>query len=69
MQKGGYGSHLYGFYDAKKKWTKALKSIKEFDKKVMIVIVSAEDDEDVKRDMIINGAEDYITKPINVFVF
>jgi len=53
----------------KKDGLEALKSIKKFDKKVMIVAVSALDNENAKKNMMINGAEDYITKPIDAFVF
>lgn len=47
----------------------ATKRIKKFDKKVMIVAVTALDDEVSKEQMVLNGAEDYIVKPIDSYVF
>ncbi len=47
----------------------ATKEIRLFDKKVMIIAVTALDDEDSKNIMIRNGAEDYIVKPIDGIVF
>jgi len=53
----------------KKDGLEALKSIRSFDKNVMIVAVSALDYEEMKKNMIASGAEDYITKPIDSYVF
>ncbi len=47
----------------------ATKEIREFDKKVMIIAISALDDEESKKTMILNGCEDYIRKPIDSNVF
>lgn len=47
----------------------ATKAIKSFDKKVMILALSALDDEASKNTMLKNGAEDYITKPIESELF
>jgi len=48
---------------------KATKMIKSFDKQVMIIAVSALDDENTKNQMLSFGAEDYLTKPIEDKVF
>ncbi|QOY53357.1 response regulator [Candidatus Sulfurimonas baltica] len=48
---------------------KATKIIKSFDKKVMILALSALDDEESKNQMLANGAEDYIVKPIESGLF
>jgi len=53
----------------KKDGLEALKSIRSFDRNVMIVAVSALDYEEMKKNMIASGAEDYITKPIDSYVF
>ncbi len=47
----------------------ATKLIREHDKKVMIIAVSAVDDIESKKSILNNGAEDYISKPINADVF
>lgn len=47
----------------------ATKEIRKFDKKVMIIAISALDEEKSKEEMIINGAEDFITKPIDSRLF
>lgn len=47
----------------------ATRIIKSFDKKVMILALSALDDEESKNKMLESGAEDYITKPIDDRVF
>ncbi len=47
----------------------ATKVIKSFDKKVMILALSALDDEVSKNKMLENGAEDYMTKPIEDELF
>lgn len=47
----------------------ATKMIKTFDKKVMILALSALDDEASKNKMLANGAEDYMTKPIEDELF
>lgn len=47
----------------------ATKAIKSFDKKVMILALSALDDEASKNTMILYGAEDYIPKPIEDELF
>lgn len=47
----------------------ATKVIKSFDKKVMILALSALDDEASKNKMLSNGAEDYMTKPIEDELF
>ncbi len=43
--------------------------IREDDKNVMIIAVSAADDEDRKKQILNNGAEDYIHKPVNGDIF
>ncbi len=43
----------------------ATKQIRGFDKDVMIITVSAVDDEDRQKEILRNGAEDYISKPID----
>lgn len=48
---------------------KATKVIKSFDKQVMILAISALDDEESKNKMLANGAEDYMTKPIEDGLF
>ncbi len=48
---------------------KATKIIKSFDKQVMILALSALDDEESKNTMLSCGAEDYITKPIEDELF
>lgn len=48
---------------------KATKIIKSFDKKVMILALSALDDEESKNTMLASGAEDYMTKPIEDELF
>jgi two-component system chemotaxis response regulator CheY len=47
----------------------ATKKIKEFTKKPMIIALSALDDTKSKQNMIQNGAEDYMTKPIDSSLF
>jgi CheY-like chemotaxis protein len=47
----------------------ATKIIREEDKNVMIIAVSAIDDAERKREILNNGAEDYITKPVNSDIF
>ncbi len=47
----------------------ATKAIREFDKSVMIVAISALDDEQSKNTMLMMGCEDYIRKPIDNRVF
>jgi len=47
----------------------ATKRIRNFDKKALIVAVTALDDEDSKNIMIKYGAEDYIIKPIDSIIF
>lgn len=47
----------------------ATQKIRHFNKRVMIVAVSALDDEKSKDTMILQGCEDYITKPIDASVF
>lgn len=47
----------------------ATKEIRKFDKKTMIIAISALDEEKSKEEMIINGAEDFITKPIDSKLF
>lgn len=47
----------------------ATKLIREQDKKVMIIAVSAADDEERKKNILDNGAEDYIPKPVNADIF
>lgn len=47
----------------------ATRQIRQFNKQVMIVAISALDDERSKNTMIRNGCEDYITKPIEETVF
>ncbi len=47
----------------------ATQKIKEIDKKVMVVAVSALDDEESKSKILLAGAEDYIVKPVNGDVF
>lgn len=47
----------------------ATQKIRHFNKRVMIVAVSALDDEKSKDTMILHGCEDYITKPIDASVF
>jgi len=47
----------------------ATQTIKSFDSKVMIIAVSALDDMESKNKMLENGAEDYITKPIQDELF
>ncbi|MBE0497881.1 MAG: response regulator [Campylobacterales bacterium] len=47
----------------------ATRQIRGFDAKVMIVAVSAVDDGERQRQIIQNGAEDYIPKPINADIF
>jgi len=47
----------------------ATRIIKSFDKKVMILALSALDDEESKNSMLTCGAEDYITKPIEENLF
>lgn len=46
----------------------ATKLIKEHNKKIMVVAVSAMDDEESKKKILGNGAEDYIVKPISAEV-
>lgn len=48
---------------------KATKIIKSFDKKVMILALSALDDEESKNQMLVSGAEDYLVKPIEDSIF
>jgi CheY-like chemotaxis protein len=47
----------------------ATKRIREADSKVLIVAVSAVDDAERQKEILRNGAEDYISKPINVDIF
>jgi CheY-like chemotaxis protein len=47
----------------------ATAAIRRLDKKVMIIAVSAVDDNDRKKIILNNGAEDYISKPINADIF
>jgi CheY-like chemotaxis protein len=47
----------------------ATKEIRSFNKKVMIIAVTALDDEDSKNIMLRYGAEDYIVKPIDGIIF
>ncbi|MDD5718008.1 MAG: response regulator [Sulfuricurvum sp.] len=47
----------------------ATKVIKSFDKKTMILALSALDDETSKNEMLASGAEDYMTKPIEDQLF
>ena len=47
----------------------ATKSIRQKDNKIMIIAVSAVDDNASKKLILDNGAEDYISKPINADVF
>lgn len=47
----------------------ATRKIREFDKKTMIIAVTALDDESSKEKMILYGAEDFIVKPIDSKVF
>lgn len=47
----------------------ATKQIKAFNRKTMILALSALDDEDSKNEMLSCGAEDYITKPIEEGLF
>lgn len=47
----------------------ATQKIREFDKKVMIIAVTALDDEKSKERMILYGAEDFVVKPIDSQVF
>lgn len=47
----------------------ATQRIREFDKKAMIIAVTALDDEKSKEKMILYGAEDFIVKPIDSQVF
>jgi len=48
---------------------KATKIIKSFNKQVMILALSALDDEESKNNMLASGAEDYMTKPIEDELF
>ncbi|MCD4667408.1 MAG: response regulator, partial [Sulfurimonas sp.] len=47
----------------------ATKIIRQEDKKIMIIAVSAVDDSERKKLILSNGAEDYIAKPINSDIF
>jgi len=47
----------------------ATKAIREIDKKIMIIAISAVDDGDRKKQILSNGAEDYISKPVNADIF
>lgn len=47
----------------------ATKIIRQSDKKIMIIAVSAVDDSDRKKLILNNGAEDYIAKPVNADIF
>ncbi len=47
----------------------ATKIIRQSNDKIMIVAVSAVDDSDKKKIMLNNGAEDYISKPVNYDIF
>jgi len=47
----------------------ATRRIRAFDTKAMIVAISAVDDGDRQRQILRNGAEDYISKPINADIF
>ncbi len=48
---------------------KATRIIKSFDKKTMVLALSALDDEASKNEMLASGAEDYMTKPIESELF
>ncbi len=47
----------------------ATKKIRDKDKHVMIIAVSAIDDNERQREILSNGAEDYISKPVNADIF
>lgn len=47
----------------------ATQKIRQFNSKSLIVAVSAADDETLTHDILNNGAEDYISKPVNVDIF
>jgi len=47
----------------------ATKIIREDDKKIMIIAISAVDDNHRKKLILNNGAEDYISKPVNADIF
>ena len=47
----------------------ATKAIREIDDKIMIIAISAVDDGDRKKQILSNGAEDYISKPVNADIF
>ncbi len=47
----------------------ATKRIREDDKNVMIIAVSAVDDSERKKNILNRGAEDYISKPVNADIF
>ena len=47
----------------------ATKQIREISKKVLIVAISAQNDTKSQKSILDAGAEDYISKPINVAVF
>ncbi len=47
----------------------ASKRIRQSDSKVMIIAVSAVDDIDRKKQILDNGAEDYVPKPVNADIF
>ncbi|MDF1882769.1 response regulator [Sulfurimonas sp. SAG-AH-194-C21] len=47
----------------------ATKLIRQNDKKIMIIAVSAVDDQARQKEILTQGAEDYISKPVNVDIF
>lgn len=47
----------------------ATKQIREIDKSVMIIAVSAVDDVERQKEILANGSEDYVSKPINADIF
>lgn len=47
----------------------ATKQIREIDKSVMIIAVSAVDDVERQKEILANGAEDYVSKPVNADIF
>ncbi len=47
----------------------ATKIIREYDKKIMIIAISAVDDSVRKKLILNNGAEDYVSKPVNADIF
>ncbi len=47
----------------------ATKLIRQKDKKIMIIAVSAVDDKEKQKEILSHGAEDYISKPVNADIF